>query len=43
MLVQTDCGMENGILAALQCLLASEVAAHRGSWSFCIQVDSHTG
>jgi len=42
MLVQTDCGMENGILAALQCLLASEVAAHRGSWSFRIQVDSHT-
>ena len=29
MLVQTDCGTENGILAALQCLLAGEVAAHR--------------
>ena len=29
MLVQTDCGTENGILAALQCSLAGEVAVHR--------------
>ena len=33
MLVQTDCGTENGILAASQCLLAGEVAAHRYSSS----------
>ena len=33
MLVQTDCGTENGILAALQCSLAGEVAAHRYSSS----------
>ena len=31
MLVQTDCGTENGILATLQCLLGGEVAAHRYS------------
>ena len=27
-LVQTDCGTENGILAASQCLLAGEVTVH---------------
>lgn len=28
MLVYTDCGTENGILAASQCLLADEVTVH---------------
>ena len=37
MLVQTDCGTENGILAASQCLLAGEVAAHRYSSSHANQ------
>ena len=37
MLVQTDCGTENGILAALQCSLAGEVAAHRYSSSHANQ------
>ena len=37
MLVQTDCGTENGILAGLQCLLAGEVAAHRYSSSHANQ------
>lgn len=54
MLVQTDCGTENGILAALQCLLAGEVAAHRYSsshanqrvenwWSHIVKGDSPHG
>ena len=37
MLVQTDCGTENGILAASQCLLAGEVAVHRESSSHANQ------
>lgn len=37
MLVQTDCGTENGILATLQCLLGGEVAAHRYSSSHANQ------
>ena len=37
MLVQTDCGTENGILDSLQWLLAGEVAAHRCSSSHANQ------
>ena len=37
MLVQTDCGTENGILAASLCLLAGEAAVHRYSSSHANQ------
>ena len=37
MLVQTDCGTESGILAALQCFLSGETVAHSCSFSHANQ------
>ena len=37
MLVQTDCGTENGILAALQCFLSGETVAHSCSFAHANQ------